>query len=242
MDGNVMEVDKLKDQKTMWDDSYSILQPMFRAMEDDFAMALGDQWSESEKKELAGKGRPTLVLNHLLKAVKTVAGQQKQSRSDIRAFPVESSDGAMSDVYSQALKWIFTNCGGNYYNSLAFENAITAGLGWNVIDLEYDKDPLNGDFAIRSENPFWVVFDPNMKNPDLSDCGHIQRIRFLSKTSAASYYPDFAKDIEKLGDMTASNILVQQPNSSSTKNLVYITETWRPLLRYRRDRNSTSLR
>jgi hypothetical protein len=221
--------DRTKDVKDAFNEANGSLRPLYDAMEDDFRMCLGDQFTDAQKEELAKKGRPAVVVNHLLKAMKLITGQQKQSKSDIKVFPVEGGDNLKADIYTQLLKWIMVNSGGQYYSSIAFENAVTCGIGWLTVDMDYSNDPLNGDIVIGSESPFRVAFDPYMKNPDLSDCGYILRRKYMPKKTAMATWQEQATEIDKIKASTASpsTFTVQTPYVPDDRgNYIYVTEMW----------------
>lgn len=216
---------KIKESKELWTECESEWTSWMTTAEEDMKFYLGDQWDGADRSKLEAEKRPVLSLNKIKKQIDLVSGYERQNSTDLRVQPVEASDQPMADVYSEVLKWTISDRGGSHYISNAFENALKVGVGYIWPEIEYDKDFVNGDLRLRSENPFRIMLDPDFSEPDLSDCGYFFRFSWMGKSACKALYPDFAEDIEKLSGGNKSEFTFQTP-LTNTKNRVMVKERW----------------
>ena len=193
--------------------------------QEDAEFAAGEQWKEADKARLASQSRPALVLNMILKHFSVLTGYEKQNRSDVKAYPVESNDQTVADIYSQLLSWILDDSGGKFAISEAFENAALTGLGWIHPKISYDDDVIDGDIQLESESPFRVLPDSQFAKADLSDCKAIFRHAYLTKDECKNLFPDYDDEIDALQGGGAS-IFSALKHKSIDKDRLNVVEKW----------------
>ena len=212
----------IKDMYAEWNDDLAHLSLLRNEMKEDDDFYLGNQWGSVKKK----KGKPYLSINLIKKRVDWVSGFHRQNRNGMKTYPHEGSDDFRSDVYTQLLQLMYSSRPVSYQLDATVDDAIKCGIGWFFVYMDYSRDILNGDIVIRREDPFRVLFDPYMNSPDLSDCSHIFRRAYLSKTELKAMYPKLAKEIEGLPDQEENALENMTARSFGGKGRVNVLEKW----------------
>lgn len=212
-----------KDLFAEWNEDLTQLSLLRLEMKEDDDFYLGNQWGRVEKKQ----GKPYLTINIIKKRVDWVSGFHRQNRHGMRALPHEGADDFRSDVYTQLLQLTYASRANAYQLDSAVDDCIKMGIGWFFVYMDYSKDILNGDVRIRREDPFKVMFDPYSNSPDLSDCNHLFRRAYMSRSEAQAIYPDFAKYIADmpLADESQLDTLTAR-QYGSMNNRINILEKW----------------
>jgi len=217
--------DKIKDVKECFDKTATDLDGLMTQMEEDFQMYLGDQWEQADKERLEKEKRPILSINKIKKGIDVITGYQMQNRNEIKVRPIEGSDQALADVYTEVIKWVLTDGDSGFSQSQAFKNACIGGLGWLHPQLVYDDDIVNGDLIVTSESPFRMYFDPDLTHPGLRDCKYLIRHAWVDKDALKMDYPEYKKDIDAMKAGNENAFKIQQPRST-TKNRMSVIEKW----------------
>lgn len=212
-----------KNVVALWDTTYKEYEPLLREMEEDFQFKLGDQWDDATKAKLKSENRPILSLNTLKKAVDIITGFLRKHFSDIHVEPEEDSDMEKADIFSRLIKWTMNQRSNRQHVIYAFDDAVTAGLGWITADISYSKDIINGDIVIGHESPFNVLPDPLFTEPDLSDAKFILRYKWLLKDEIAGLYPN--ADLSNLKEEDPDQQYIQQPKHKGSKRIL-VVEKW----------------
>ena len=90
-------------------DIYSFLEFGNRLDIDHFREAAGyytgtGHWTESERQQLEGEGRPPLTFNFIFSKINTVAGLEQQIRSGFKAIPIGAEDDDLAMLATALLK------------------------------------------------------------------------------------------------------------------------------------------
>jgi hypothetical protein len=213
----------LKDIEDARLESYNKFNPFLILAERDQAVALGDQWEEKDKSELAKQSRPILNINLVGKGCRMISAQHRQNPMDIVYYPVDSTDQEGADVYTKVVKWLFTNGQYNMSRNLAFDDTIHTGIGWLAPEMNYDYDPLYGDILLNHESVYSMLPDPYLTKMTLEDCDWIIRQKYLSKDKCKNLWSDFKEEIEKIEGGKSTEI--NKPNISN-KNKLCVSERW----------------
>lgn len=213
----------IKEQMEIVNDCMGRWNPLFDTMKEDYEMRLGKQWKDDEAQRLANKGRPALVMNHIDKQCNLIAGHQRQNTTDIKVFPVEDDDEYTAQMLTEAIKWTMNNCGANYIASLAFDDAVTGGIGWLAPTMDFNRDMLNGDIILKRVSPFRMMIDYNFEDPQLTDAQYMIYFNYLPKKLAELQFPDVAEEIR---GMTAGETFGRMAPIGDMKGKVLVTERW----------------
>lgn len=207
-----------------FEDTASEWRTTLTEMEEDFKFKLGDQWAETDKAKM--KGRPMVVLNRLLKTVKTITGFQSQNFADITVLPEEQNDTDRAAILSHVLKWIMCQRSNKRHICDAFSDGVTGGMGWIGVDLVYDRDLVNGDIVIGHPSPFAVLPDPTFGEPDLSDAQYVFRHAWLTKDQAKIMYPKAAAVIEEVTAEDPKDSDTPQSARAKGAKRILVIEKW----------------
>lgn len=188
----------IQDFDISYEEAYSAWNPFFPEAERDLRFYLGDQWSESEKRNLFQEGRSTFVFNRVRRNINMITGYQRKNRLSSVVIPIEDSSQETADQLSKLLLYVMQY--GNGYNTISdcFSGALKTG--WNLMSLwmDYREDPVNGDIQFSREPYNGFILDPYLTKLDFTDCNYILRRKYLSAEQVASMLPNQEKEVYQL--------------------------------------------
>ena len=152
-------------------------------------MYLGDQWDESEKRELFQEGRSAFVSNKIRPAINMVTGYQRKHRHSSVVVPVEGNDQLTADQLTKLLLYVFQFGDGYELISDCFAGAVKTGWNLASIWIDYRNDPIDGDICFSREPYNAFICDPYFSKRDMSDCAYICRRKYISIEQAMSLLP-----------------------------------------------------
>lgn len=224
--GGNSDKDILKEQSECVKETVDAWQGWLQEADADERYKLGDQWTKTQRESLKYGAAPS-VINFLKKPCDTLSGIIRTSRPDITAYPVENADDMAAEVYSSLIKWIMTVGYGYFSMCQAADDAFCTGIGWLSLDMNYDRDFLNGDIVVRKDSPFRILLDPKFTQLDMSDVNYILRKDYLSKSQVISLYPSLKEEIDKLGDNRESPFYNRSSSTVlNSKGMLNIVEKW----------------
>lgn len=143
------------------------------AYEEDIRFArLGEQWSETARKEREAARRPILTINKLPPFVRQVVNDARQNKPSIKVLPQDSNaDPETAKIYSGLIRNIETSSDADVAYDTALECAASGGFGFFRLNLSYVNEK-SFDQDIRFEriaNPMRVYPDPDSEAADSSD-------------------------------------------------------------------------
>lgn len=159
-----------------------------------YAFVAGDQWSETDKAALEEQMRAAVVFNRVGPMVDSVAGSEVNNRQAVRYVPRQSGDSAVNEILSGAADYVREQCDAEDEESDAFLDAVTCGVGWTEIRMDYSDNP-DGDVQIRRIDPLSMRWDPAAKQRNLSDRRWQQHDEMMSLDEIEALWPDKADEI-----------------------------------------------
>ncbi|RJP77992.1 MAG: hypothetical protein C4524_07340 [Candidatus Zixiibacteriota bacterium] len=194
----------------------SVWGPWLAEAKKDVQFRLGDQYSSQDKAILAAEQRDPLVFNEVKRVVKLLTGYQRKNRLSLKVDPVEGADERTARQFSGLTQFTMTKGGGYKTLSDAFEHGpVTTGLNLVEVSLNYDLDPLNGDFRFERIPYNVVLLDPYLTEWDLSNCNYALRRKCLSKEDCKAALPAHAKEI---GDLSPQGRDGKFPDAPAATN------------------------
>lgn len=140
---------------------------------DDLRFArLSDQWPGDVAAKRRLDGRPCLTINRLPSFIRQVVNDARQNKPSISVHPADSgADVATAEIISGLIRNIEYASDADVAYDTALESAVTGGLGYFRIGLEYAReDGFEQDIRIqRIADPFTVYADPYSSAADSSD-------------------------------------------------------------------------
>lgn len=186
----------------MIDEAETIEQNSLESAKESEDFYSGKQWSENDMRILKGDGRPVVTLNNIAPPIDLLNGFFAQNRTDIRAYPIESSDNSVADVSSQMLKHIFTINNSQTVESEIFKDETVAGKGIFHTYIDYNKNVL-GQIVMERMSYRDVLYGPFSKW-DLSDCEYMVKVKSIPKTKLMLMYPDKKEEIKNAFNLLES--------------------------------------
>lgn len=164
----------------------------------------GKQWESDVVEKLDREKRPHLTLNKIKPILRILSGWQRQNRQDLKVLARRGGVGPLAEVFTELLKYFYDQSHADWENSMIFFDGAVCGKGWIALDIDYTKDPLNGELLLRRERPTMVYEDPNAQRYDLSDAKFIIRTRWADKEKIEQEFPKAKKDIGSLAAIDAT--------------------------------------
>ena len=143
--------------------------PWTTEAKEDYAFALGDQWTEEEREELKKQARPCLVFNRIRPLINLVSGYQRENASRIKVNPEGGEDRIFSEVMDRAIKFIDKTSHLNFKMGYWFDDGLYCGKGWLEAILTYDKDPIRGEIKFKQRSPYQILPDSDFLEYDLNE-------------------------------------------------------------------------
>lgn len=153
----------------------------------------GDQWTEEDEYDLRRAKRPIVTFNRVAPTIDAVTGAERSNRQETRYLPrttTESEDDTpVSELWTEAARWVRDECDAEDEESQAFEDHLITGLGWTEtwIDFECDQD---GQIKIERRNPLQVYFDPDAVKRNLSDSRRVQYAQRMTREEIKEIWPN----------------------------------------------------
>lgn len=212
-DDSLLEIarERARDGATYWDKNW-------KNAEDDLMFLAGEQWPSGIQQEREADGRPCLTNNVLPTFVDQLIGDQRQNRPSIKVSAVDaqktvqveeekseslkisneagSKDYELAEVYTGLIKSIEYNSDAETSYDIAFESAVSSGLGFLRVRSDYlHQEGFEQDLIIdHIENQFSVTIDPSAKEYDKSDMNWCIVDDLMEKKAFQEKYPDATAD------------------------------------------------
>jgi len=171
---------------------------------DDYAFALGDQWSDEDRTTLKAQKRPCLTFNRIKPLLNLVSGYQRENAARIKVNPEGGEDRIFSEVCDRLIKALDKWAHLDYVMSYWFDDGATCGKGFMEAVLEYERDPVRGDLYLKQLSPYSVLPDPDHLDYDLNrGARYVFKHVRLSRQTLLDLYPKakslisgFIKDVD----------------------------------------------
>jgi len=181
-------------------DCITILQTQWYQADLDQRFAMGDQdiWGLIFP-GVATYRRKIFNFNIINPIIQAISGFQRQTRKSTVCIPVMSPMQKTADQFTKCLYHVHKNSGAYQVYSDAFEQgALTQGLGFISMFLDYATDPISPEIKTRYIDMKSCLYDPYFRKTDMSDCRFFRTRQFFDKQEAALIYPQFADKILSL--------------------------------------------
>lgn len=172
---------------------------LFRRYKEDFEAALGKQWDENDEDTLRNAGVEPLTINKIKPIIKLLSGIERQSRSDLVAFPEGQEDSIKAEIATKLIKHVMKKAKGQNKLSASFKSGVTGGACFIEPYIDYSFDLINGEMKFKKVGATRVLFDPDAQEYDLSDAKYVIKLSFnLTKEELLELFPEKKKLIENI--------------------------------------------
>ena len=141
----------------------------FARMTEAERMKIGKQWIHADQEYNKAHNKFCLTINEVLPVVLDIAGTEEANPTDITVRNVKAGSQKVAELLSIMSKKTLDDNDGDKRKSQAFERGVTTGRSFLAWDINYDRDPLNGDFELLHKDSFLVLPDPACKAYDYND-------------------------------------------------------------------------
>ena len=169
-------------------DSKSHISSWRRTAEYNYDFFAGKQWSAEEEELLSDANRIPIVFNRAVKNINFVTGLEIENRQETKILPRELSDGDVSDVLTQAVKWVRDETDAEDEESEAFQDMLITGMGWVETRVDFNQS-IDGEIFMSRIDPLEMIWDRNAKKKNLSDAKWIARVINLTKEEFKDLFP-----------------------------------------------------
>ena len=184
---------------------------------------MGRQWDESDERQRAQDGRPTLVVNRLPTFIRQIVNDARLNKPAIKVHPVDdNSDPEVAEILNGILRNIEVQSKADVAYDTAIDSAVSGGFGYFRIDIEYaHDDTFEQDIRInRIANPLTVYADPRSTAADSSDWN----LAFVTEMMKAKEFEKAYPDAEPVDWETMNND--EQSRQWFQDNSVRLAEYW----------------
>ncbi len=149
------------------------------------------QWTAEEVAKLKEVGQPVITVNHIWSRVNNLTGRLLQQRPTIKFFPRGKNDATLSSVATKVIRYIFEINKVRRKYAEVLTDLATVGVGWIEARASADltRDPIVMDYIPWDE----IMFDPESKQPDLSDSRFLIRGKWVDLDVFKQFYPEVEK-------------------------------------------------
>lgn len=153
------------------------------------------QWTQEEIDALKERGQAPTVYNVIAQSINWIIGSEKRGRSDFKVLPRRKDGGKAAERKTALLKYLSDVNWLGFERSLAFEEAVKAGLGWleSQIQDEDDGEPIYAG----AESWRNIIFDSTYRRLDMSDCRYLFRVKWVDLDVAVALFPDRKAQLEQ---------------------------------------------
>jgi len=170
----------------------------FDKYKEDFEVAAGKQWDEQDEINLRKAGIEPLTINKIKPIIKLLSGIERQSRSDLIAFPEGQEDSIKAEISTKLIKCVMKKARGQYKLSAQFKSGVIGGACYLEPYLDYSYDLLNGELKFKKVSATRILIDPDAEEYDLSDAKFVIKLSTsLTKDQLLELFPKKDKEIEK---------------------------------------------
>ncbi len=156
---------------------------------EEFAFVSGDQWAADDEALLREQKRPPITFNYSEKMIDAVVGAEVSNRQEVTYKPREPSDSALSELWSNAAKWVRDEGDHDDEETDAFRDCLICGMGWTHTRMNYEKD-LDGMIDLSRVDPLEMASDPSATKPGLRDRRYNFRLQWVDERLAKRYWPE----------------------------------------------------
>jgi hypothetical protein len=157
---------------------------------EDFLFRDGEQWTADERRILEEELRPALTFNLTKSSIDLIMGMNEDNRVNMKASPVEPTDGFLAEVLNDIQEWIRDNNNFEDEEDGALESAAICGRGYIAIDFVPDPKRFGEIDVTQVMVPIHEVhFDPAARRPGLDDASYICWDRWFTIEDFKLRYP-----------------------------------------------------
>ena len=162
----------------------------------DYEFRDGKQWTQSDLARMEKLGIRALTINRTFPVLNMLQGQYLIQPPMITAKGRTKQDNELGNVMSEAIMYVTDQCQGPLHKKRAFEQAITAGIGF--LEVGYNTDPRMEKVCFFPRNWYSVWWDP-YSNPWLpkTSCRYAFTAEWVNLEDVIMLFPEKEKELKE---------------------------------------------
>lgn len=156
---------------------------------DDYDFVSGNQWTPEDKQYLEEQGRPPITFNYSEKMIDAICGAEVSNRQEVSFVPREVTDTAVSQLWTEASKWVRDECNAEDEETDSFRDCLICGIGATRTAMDYQENE-DGSIVIHRRDPLLLSWDPAAVKPGLVDRRYDWEKGFMDKAEVEDRWPD----------------------------------------------------
>lgn len=151
----------------------------------------GKHLTKEDLQQLRDDARPDNVFNSAQKFVRFITGIERVAPEALIFSPIDENDQtqqALGEFTTRSYDWAIAKASGDYERSIAFEDLIIGGMGWEDYSIEFGRDPRGLPAAARF-SPLEALF-PQTDRQNLENARWRAREMYIDKDEALARWPD----------------------------------------------------
>ncbi|ASK88469.1 hypothetical protein [Sphingorhabdus sp. SMR4y] len=149
------------------------------------------QLTAAEKTVLEKRGQPAVVYNRVKRKVNSMAGLEKQTRKDPKAFPRNPDDDDAAQAATDVLRYVCDDSRWDDKRSQAARELAIEGTCAIMVGAKNSRNGIDPDIRRISWDRFY--YDPHSSEFDFSDAAFMGVVIWMDLAKAIARFPD-AKD------------------------------------------------
>lgn len=159
----------------------------------DFGFYANEQWSKEDVDYLVSQNRQPITFNRTFAILNSIAGTEINGRQETRFIPRGTEDTKVNEVLTAGSQWMADGCDAEDEQSQGFQDALTCGMGWTEVRLDYEDDP-EGRYLEESIDPLEMYWDCKTRKKNLTDSRRLFRVRRVALAEAREMFPGVGDD------------------------------------------------
>lgn len=159
------------------------------------------QWDASDIARLAEEQRPALTFDRTRTIIDSVSGSEITNRFEPKYLPrnvsLASSDSSLSEMMSEVYRWTRQQSRAEHWQSLAFKDSVTCGIGCLEKFMAYDENP-RGRLMTKRVPIFEMGWDPSAQDTNLLDARYVIRGRWMTFDEFKEMFPEKAEEFDSV--------------------------------------------
>lgn len=149
----------------------------------------GQQLTEVELAALKERRQPPSVNNYVRRKVSTLLGTERRGRADVKCYPRNPQHQDMSDVATQALRYINDSSRFDVTRSLVYEDMLIFGYGGAEVVVEPRLDRAGYDVVLRHVPWTKLWYDPHSSQGSFNDAAFRGLVCWEERADVLRRYP-----------------------------------------------------
>lgn len=178
------------------------------------------QLTEKQKKALAKRGQPPVIINRIKRKIDFLRGVEMQQRSDPRAYPRTPKEEQSAEAATDALRFVVDSTSYPQTRSAVWENLLIEGFGGCIVRVK-ERAPkrqalMSGtamggrpapEYEIEIEHVPWdrLFYDPHSRRPDFSDARYLGVVLWMDRDEAVEMFPEAEKHFATMMNEAATD-------------------------------------